>query len=530
MTSTTQTGQTPGLDFAASYRAIAGRDARWDGRLYLGVTSTGIYCRPSCPARKPKPENCRFFPSAAACVAAGFRACKRCRPDTVPGSPDWNARGGIAARAVRRIRDGAIDVSGVTGLAAELAVSERHLRRILLEEIGAGPLQLARTRRAHAARALIEQTDLSLADIAFAAGFGSVRQFGDTMREEFGVAPSQLARRSAPGAGAGDRASGTASSDERPELALQLRTRAPFAAAPMRAFFAAHAIPGRDEVDPDPSGPTRHAIDVPGGTAIARIDWARITEAPTGRPGSGTVSIPVGLELPSLADTLSAIENLRRLLDLDADPAQLGEAFSADPVLGTLIAARPGLRSPGARTPAEFALGVVLGQQISLAAARTVQGRLAAAYAPHDERPLANADGFHGAPDPAAIAETPVEELRATLGIMGSRAETLRTLAAAIAGGLDLGPGADRADTRARLLALRGIGPWTAELIALRGLGDPDAYPAGDLILHRALGVETAREAIRRAEHWRPFRGYATQLLWADFLESAATASRKDRS
>ncbi|WP_416446159.1 Ada metal-binding domain-containing protein [Leucobacter sp. HNU] len=522
MTSDIRTPPIPGLDFAASYRAISGRDARWDGRLYLGVTSTGIYCRPSCPARKPKPENCRFFPSAAACVAAGFRACKRCRPDTIPGSPDWNARGDLAARAVRRIRDGAVDEAGVPGLASELAVSERHLRRVLVEEIGASPLQLARTRRAHAARALIEQTDLPLADVAFAAGFGSLRQFGDTMREEFGVAPSRLVRGSTRAAAAG--ATGTAASDERPALALKLRTRAPFAAAPVRAHLAAHAVPGRDEVPADPAEPTRHAIDTPEGTTVARIDWDRIAAAP-----NDSVTIPVGLELPSLADTLPAIESLRRLLDLDADPGQLGGAFSDDPLLAPLIAARPGLRSPGARTPAEFALGVVLGQQISLAAARTVQGRLATAFARSDARPLARAEGFLAAPDPARIAETPLEELRTALGIMRSRAETLRTLAAAIAGGLDLGPGADRTEARSRLLELRGIGPWTAELIALRSLGDPDAYPAGDLILHRALGVESARAAVRRAERWRPFRGYAAQLLWADFLESNAKPPRKDR-
>lgn len=486
------------------------------------MTSTGIYCRPSCPARKPKPENCRFFPSAAACVAAGFRACKRCRPDTIPGSPDWNARGDLAARAVRRIRDGAVDEAGVPGLASELAVSERHLRRVLVEEIGASPLQLARTRRAHAARALIEQTDLPLADVAFAAGFGSLRQFGDTMREEFGVAPSRLVRGSTRAAAAG--ATGTAASDERPALALKLRTRAPFAAAPVRAHLAAHAVPGRDEVPADPAEPTRHAIDTPEGTTVARIDWDRIAAAP-----NDSVTIPVGLELPSLADTLPAIESLRRLLDLDADPGQLGGAFSDDPLLAPLIAARPGLRSPGARTPAEFALGVVLGQQISLAAARTVQGRLATAFARSDARPLARAEGFLAAPDPARIAETPLEELRTALGIMRSRAETLRTLAAAIAGGLDLGPGADRTEARSRLLELRGIGPWTAELIALRSLGDPDAYPAGDLILHRALGVESARAAVRRAERWRPFRGYAAQLLWADFLESNAKPPRKDR-
>jgi len=536
------------LDFEGCYRAIAGRDTRWDGRIYLGVSSTGIYCRPSCPARKPKPENCRFFPSAAACVAAGFRACKRCRPDSLPGTRDWDARGDLAARAVRRIRDGAVDIAGVGGLARELAVSERHLHRVLVEQVGAGPLQLARTRRAHAARALIEQTDLPLTDIAFAAGFGSVRQFGDTMREEFGVAPSQLPRarsgaarttgedRHAPGRSAPAPASASASagaqgatepiSAERPVLALTLRTRTPYDSTGVRSFLAAHAVPGRDQVD---GSTTSHALDVPGGIAIATIDWSQVRER------AGWASLPVRLELPGLADVTAAISVVRRLLDLDADPAQIAAALGGDRTLAPLLQRRPGLRLPGARHPAEFALGVVLGQQVSLAAARTLQGRLAREFQPEARRRSSAAPAapeqtdsapWLAAPDIARIAATQVDELRARIGLNRGRAEALRLLAAAIDAGLDLGPGADRNHARTQLAAIRGVGPWTVELIAMRALGDPDAYPAGDLILRRALGTRTDRDTRAVAEAWRPYRGYATQHLWADFLAAQAAATR----
>ena len=521
------------LSFDACYRAASGRDRRWDGRFYLGVTSTGIYCRPSCPARKPKPENCRFFPNAAACVAAGFRACKRCRPDALPGSRDWDHRSDLVARAVRSIRDGAVDAVGVPGLASSLAVSERHLRRMLFDEIGATPLQLARTRRAHAARTLIEQTTLSLTDVAFAAGFGSVRQFGETMREEFGVAPSQLARGILQ-----DRPD--LSSLGSPSVALRLQTRAPFDRRATRAFLAAHAIPGRDSIGADPESPTLHAIDVPGGTAAVTIAWHDIPEVALQQPGM--LGVPVSLALPSLADTMPAIQTVRRMLDLDADPAQLAAAFDADPVLAPLVAARPGLRLPGAREPHEFALATVLGQQVSLAAARTLQGRLVAAYADPAEldttTPAEGQHAFAGRISVARIAAETPEALQATLRITGARAATLQGLAQAIEGGLDIGPGADRERARAELIALRGIGPWTVELVAMRALGDPDAYPSGDLILRRALGVASAREAERTAEAWRPFRGYATQFLWADFLAkatptaapSSSTTPRKEHS
>lgn len=510
------------LDFAACYRAISGRDTRWDGRVYLGVSSTGIYCRPSCPARKPMPQSCRFFASAAACVAAGFRACKRCRPDAVPGTRDWDVRGDLAARAVRRIRDGAVDSSGVSGLAQELSVSERHLHRVLVEEVGASPLQLARTRRAHAARALIEQTDLQLADIAFAAGFGSLRQFGDTMREEFGVAPSQLPRAGGTEDSGSKRRASEANraptSDERPSLSLKLRTRSPYDCDGMRAFLGAHAVPGRDLISAE-GATTSHALDVPGGTAVMHIEWGAV------RDHGGFTSIPVQLGLPALSDAMPAIACARRLLDLDADPDQIATALGDDPRLASLIARRPGLRLPGARNAHEFALGTVLGQQVSLAAARTLQGRLAAAFAAVPSSSLAGAAGFHGAPEAQRIADTETTELREQIGLTVARAETLRTVARALAEGLDLGPGADREQARTELLALRGIGPWSVELIAMRALGDPDAYPAGDLILRRALGTRTDRETRDAAESWRPYRGYATQHLWADFLAEQAEKS-----
>lgn len=545
--STSQTPQhSPSLplDFDACYRAISGRDTRWDGRVYLGVSSTGIYCRPSCPARKPIPENCRFFASAAACVAAGFRACKRCRPEAVPGTRDWDSRGDLAARAVRRIRDGAVDSAGVSGLAQELAVSERHLHRVLVEEVGASPLQLARTRRAHAARTLIEQTSLPLTDIAFAAGFGSLRQFGDTMREEFGVAPSQLSRNH----GVEDHPTRTRTStdhgaplsEERPSLSLQLRTRAPYDVTGMRAFLGAHAIPGRDlisatstetatatahelarELSKRGDQETTHALDVPGGTAVARFSWAGVHES------GNYISIPVRLTLPGISDTMPAISAIRRLLDLDADPMQISDALGSDPRLATLIALRPGLRLPGARNSQEFALGTVLGQQVSLAAARTLQGRLAAAFASDLVSPAGYAEGFHSAPNMSRIADSSTTELRELIGLTEARAETLRTVARALVNGLDLRAGADRELARTELAALRGIGPWSVELIAMRALGDPDAYPAGDLILRRALETRTDRETIAAAETWRPYRGYATQHLWADFLAGQAARQAK---
>lgn len=478
-------------DHAACYRAAAGRDPRWDGRLYLAVTSTGIYCRPSCPARTPRPENCRFYPTAAAAVAAGFRACRRCRPDALPGSRHWDSRGDLAARAVRLIREGAVDELGVAGVARRLAVSERHLHRVLIAEVGAGPQQLARTRRAQTARMLLEQTALPVAEVAFAAGFASVRQFNDIMRAEFALAPTALRDGRA---GREERSAGA----DAPTVVLRLRHRAPYAVEPLRRFLAGHAVPGLERHDAA-TGEHVRTVPAPHGAAVVSV-----------LPGAAPDHVVARLRLADLADLAPVVARLRRWLDLDADPVQVGDVLGRDARLAPLLASRPGLRVPGAVDGTETALLAVIGQQVSLGAARTFAGRLVAAFG--GDAP----DGLRTFPDAGALAAAGPDVLRSAVGLTSARARTLHALASAAAGGLALDPGADRHETRARLLALPGIGPWTSEYVALRALGDPDAYPAEDLVLRRALGVRTAREAVALAQPWRPWRGYALLHLWTE--------------
>ncbi|GAA4169057.1 DNA-3-methyladenine glycosylase 2 family protein [Gryllotalpicola koreensis] len=504
------------FDPEVAYRAASGRDPRFDGRFFLGVTTTGIYCRPSCPARKPLRRNAVFFPTAAAAVAAGFRACKRCRPDALPGSRHWDASGDLAARAVRAIRDGAIDELGVSGLASRLSVSERHLHRILVAEVGASPVQLNRTRRAQTARTLIEQTTLPLADIAFAAGFGSVRQFNDVMLAEYGTSPSALRRPASapapagrgaaqprvpePGSGAAayrDRArDDVPSSDATPTIVLRLRHRGLYDAAAMRAFQRAHAVTGMDLVADD--GAFTTSIPAPHGPALATVDWA----------AAGAEHVTVRIQPADIADLTLIVAKLRRWLDLDADPQLITEALGPDPVIGPLIAARPGLRVPGSLDGATTALLTVIGQAVSLKAAAVFAGRLVGAFG----TPVAGS-ALRAFPSPRTVADAGVEALRA-IGLTGGRAAALHRLAEAIAGGLELSPAADRAETRRALLALPGIGPWTADYIALRALGDPDSFAPDDLVLKKAVGARNAREASVVSAAWSPWRSYAAMHLW----------------
>lgn len=499
------------LDHSACYRAAAGRDARWDGRFYLGVVTTGIYCKPSCPARKPLSKNCVFFPTAAAAVAGGFRACKRCRPDALPGSRHWDSRGDLAARAVRMIRDGVIDHAGVSGLASALSVSERHLLRVLVAEVGATPLQLNTTRRAHAARTLIDQTGMRLSDIAFAAGFGSVRQFNDVMLSEFGVAPSTYARpdtrdtRDARDGGDDGLAPATESA-EAAEIVLHLGYRPPIAIEPLRRFFDSHSVPGLDEINADAREHTR-IVAAAHGPALVTIVWPTVAAVESGG-SAGSARLVARIRVAELSDVMTVVATVRRWLDLDADPAHVNDVLSRDPILQPLILARPGLRLPGAIDGAETALFAVLGQQVSLKAARTFSARLVGAFGGQGP------GQFRTFPDPAIIAGLGHEELRSAIGITNARATALQALAAALADGVVLVPGADRATVRAALLALPGIGPWTADYVALRCLGDPDAFPADDLVLKRALGVTTARATLAASEPWRPWRGYALMHLW----------------
>jgi AraC family transcriptional regulator of adaptative response / DNA-3-methyladenine glycosylase II len=483
----------PGMlkDFEHRYRALRGRDVRFDGWFYVAVTTTGIYCRPSCPAVTPRRSNVRFYPTAAAAQYAGFRACKRCRPDAVPGSPEWDVRADVVARAMRLIADGVVDREGVAGLARRLRYTERHLHRLLSAEVGAGPLALARSRRAHTARLLVETTDLPITEVAFAAGFTSIRQFNDTIREVFAVTPRELR------CGRGVR-------DEtvRGEIPLRLPFRTPFASNGVLRFLGTRAVAGVETFD----GETyRRTLRLPHGAGVVALS-------------DGGDHILCVLRLENVRDLGSAVQRCRRLLDLDADPVAVADVLGVDALLGALVRRSPGRRVPGSVDGAELAFRAVLGQQVSVAGARTLAGRLVA----HRGEPLPEtlaAEGdepTHLFPGPHAVAGATLEGL----GIPAARRETLRGLARVLAEGeIVLGPGSERQEVERRLLALRGIGPWTASYVAMRALGDPDAFLPTDLGVRKAvirLGHAGDRRSVAAlAERWRPWRAYATQHLWA---------------
>ncbi|MCU7726670.1 helix-turn-helix domain-containing protein [Actinoplanes sp. KI2] len=469
------------LDFERCYRAVDSRDQRFDGWFFTAVTSTGIYCRPSCPAMTPKRENVTFFPSAAAAQRAGFRACKRCRPDAAPGSPEWDVRADLVGRAMRLIGDGVVDREGVPGLASRLGYTERHLNRMLTAELGAGPLALARAQRAQTARILIETTDLGLAEIAFASGFGSVRQFNDTIQEVYAQPPSQLRER---------RPVRTA---EAGTINLRLAYRSPLHVPALLDFLEMRALPGVEER----SGNTyRRGLVLPHGSATVALT-----------PADRWVS--ASLRLADVRDLAPAVARCRRLFDLDADPDAVDATLSADVALRASIKTEPGVRVPRAVDGFEMAVRAIVGQQVSVAGARTTLTRMIRA-----------AGGFDGAdlvgfPAARAVADLP----DAAFGMPAARRDTIRRLAEAVADGkIDLEPGADREESAARLLELPGIGPWTAGYVAMRAIGDPDVFLPTDLAVRRgaaALGLPDTPKALERhAERWRPWRSYALIRLW----------------
>ncbi|MCM2576700.1 AlkA N-terminal domain-containing protein [Streptomyces meridianus] len=475
-------------DIDRCVRAVQSKDARFDGWFFTAVLTTGIYCRPSCPVPPPKPENMRFYPSAAAAQQSGFRACKRCRPDASPGSPLWNERADLTARAMRLIADGVIDRGGVPGLAAGLGYSTRQIERQLLAELGAGPLALARAQRAQTARLLIETSDLPMADIAFAAGFSSVRTFNDTVREVFALAPTELRRRAS-----GSRPSATAGT-----LSLRLPFRAPLCPDNLFGHLVATAVPGVEEWR---GGAYRRTLRLPYGHGVVEL-----------RPRPDHIACR--LSLTDLRDLTGAISRCRRLLDLDADPVAVDEQLRADPVLAPLVDKAPGRRVPRTVDAAEFAVRAVLGQQVSTAAARTHAHRLVLAHG----EPVDDPQGGLTHLFPTAQALTALDP--ESLALPRSRRTTLTTITAALADdGLGLDAGSDWARARARLAALPGIGPWTVDVIAMRALGDPDAFVPTDLGLRRAaqeLGLPATPAALTaRAAAWRPWRAYAVQYLWA---------------
>ncbi|MGY5006393.1 AlkA N-terminal domain-containing protein [Streptomyces griseus] len=469
-------------------RAVQSKDARFDGWFFTAVLTTRIYCRPSCPVVPPKVANMTFYPSAAACQQAGFRACKRCRPDTSPGSPEWNARADSVARAMRLIRDGVVDREGVPGLAARLGYSARQIERQLLAELGAGPLALARAQRAQTARLLIETTELPMAQVAFAAGFSSIRAFNETVREVFALAPGELRTRAA----RGPRATAVPG-----VIALRLPYRAPLNPSNLFGHLAATAVPGVEEWR---DGAYRRTLTLPYGHGVVALT-----------PASDHIACRLSLTDPR--DLTRAISRCRWLLDLDADPVAVDAQLRTDPLLAPLVDAGPGRRVPRTVDGAEFAVRAVLGQQVSTAAARTHAARLVTAHGVPVEDPEGGLT--HLFPTPEALAGLDPE----ALALPRTRRTTLTTLVAALAEDrLRLDTDTDWEQARAELAALPGFGPWTVESIAMRALGDPDAFLPTDLGIRRAaerLGLPATPAALTaRAARWRPWRAYAVQYLW----------------
>ncbi|HEY1822826.1 MAG TPA: AlkA N-terminal domain-containing protein [Trebonia sp.] len=557
------------MDDDQRYAAASSRDARFDGVFCTAVRTTHIYCRPSCPAITPKRANVVFYPTAAAAQQAGFRACKRCRPDASPGSPEWNVRSDVAGRAMRLIADGVVDRAGVDGLASSLGYSSRQVGRLLTAEVGAGPLALARAQRARTARILVETTVLPMGDIAFAAGFTSIRQFNATMHEVYDTPPSVLrekairrdasaltraragARRSLMSAtvaarvtvparvtGAAGEGSVGSVGGATGVLRLRLPFRPPIDLSRMFCFLAARAIPGVEVASRDEY---KRTISLPNGFGILAL-----------RPVPDASWVDCSLVLSDLRDLTAAVQRCRRLLDLDADPCAISGFFRDDPVVGPLAIGCPGRRAIGAVDENEIAIRAVLGQQVSVAAARRLGARLVALCGTPlpesiDVRGLAGHSlAGHGGPaaadelthvlpdavfpDAGAIAGLDP----ATLPMPLARGRALVTLAAALASGsISLDPGADRSEVDARLLTLPGIGPWTAGYIRMRALSDPDVLLPGDVGVLRALRALTtgASAAAASAERWRPWRSYAVHHLWAT-LESApsdAAGTRDDK-
>ncbi len=478
------------LDHDACYRAISQRDVRFDGRIFTGVKTTGIYCRPVCPATTPKSQNVVFYPSAAAAREAGFRPCLRCRPETAPDMGAWRGTSNTVSRALRLIEQGALDTACVDELAGRLGVGERQLRRLFHQHLGASPVAVAQTRRIHLAKQLIHETHMPMAEIAFASGFSSIRRFNETFRDMFGRPPGELRRASAKAVPA-DTAGG---------LSLLLRYQPPYDWDAMLDFLRLRAIAGIEHV---------------GGNAYARtieIDGAQghvCIEPASGDALRATIVFPVLSALPGI------IGRIRRVFDLAADPAAIAAHLSEDPDLARHIARRPGLRVPGAWDGFELAIRAVLGQQITVTAAARLAGQLVARHG----TPLAEPAGplTHTFPQAAALADADLTGL----GMPRSRSATLSAVASASLANpnlFDAHRGLDEAVHDLR--AIRGVGEWTAQYIALRQLREPDAFPAADIGLMRALaepdGTRPSAEAMaRRAERWRPWRAYAAQHLWA---------------
>lgn len=529
--------------FAERYRAMLARDSRFDGQFVTGVHSTGVYCRPSCPAVAPKPRNVTFYLTAAAAHEAGLRACKRCLPDAVPGSPEWDLRDDLAARAMRLIADGVVEREGVPGLAARLGYTPRHLTRVLTAELGAGPLALARAHRAQVARSLLVSTAMPVADVAFASGFGSVRQFNDTIRTVYERSPIEVRlsarlreRPRTPGGRGRDGRDGDAvdrDGHDRPSapgvpgagiVRLRLPARPPFDAAGVFGWLAARALAGVEVADP--AGRYTRSLRLPGGPALLTLtgaDSAATGSATTGSAATrsaatGSAAIDVAVRLTDLADLPPLVARVRRLFDLDADAVAIDAALAADPVLAPSVAATPGIRLPGALDPHELVFRALIGQQVSVASARTALTRLAAELGEPVDLPASEGDDAAPTrlfPTAGAIARDGESVLRGPAARIRTIVDVARRLDA---GALVVAPERERGELHADLLAIPGIGPWTAGYLAMRVTRAPDVLLTSDLALRNGaarLGLPSSPAALAaRGAAWAPWRSYASMHLW----------------
>jgi AraC family transcriptional regulator, regulatory protein of adaptative response / DNA-3-methyladenine glycosylase II len=479
------------MDRTACYRAISTRDARFDGRLFVGVRTTGIYCRPICPARTPKFENTSFYASAAAAQEAGFRPCLRCRPETSPDLAFWGGTSNTVSRALALIEAGGLDEADVEGLANRLGVGARQLRRLFRQHVGASPIAVAQTRRILLAKQLIHETQLPMAEVALASGFNSIRRFNETFLQMFGRPPATLRRTR-------DKTRREAGS-----LSVRLAYRPPYDWDAMLSFLAARAIPGVEVIS---ENNYRRSIGIGGDVGV-------ISVAPAAKN-----RVDVSVRFPNIAALPQIIARVRRVFDLAADPDTIGAHLALDPVLAPLVAARPGLRVPGAWDGFELAVRAIFGQQITVPAATKLLGRLVAAYGAPLPAVTRDIEGLsHVFPSAARLARVDI----AALDMPKARAMAVTSLARAI--GADpaiFSRGASLEEAIAKLRTLPGIGEWTAQYIAMRELREPDAFPAADIGLLRAMASADGQRPsparlLSRAERWRPWRAYAALHLWA---------------
>jgi AraC family transcriptional regulator, regulatory protein of adaptative response / DNA-3-methyladenine glycosylase II len=498
------------LDPQACYKALQTRDARFDGRLFVGVTSTGVYCRPVCPARPPKPENCRFFPSAAAAGDAGFRPCLRCRPETAPDRGSWLGTSNTVSRGLALIAEGELDENGagVDRLAERLGVGSRQLRRLFQQHLGASPIAVAQTQRILFAKQLIHETRLPMAEIAFAAGFTSVRRYNEVFHELFGRPPSALRRRNT-AAASSSRGHGAI---DVTGVTLRLRYRPPYDWPAMLAHLGHRAVPGVERVV--------------GGTYARTVEHAGQTGTVVVAHEPNAQSLTATVRFPSVRALPAIVARIRRVFDVAADVTAIGAHLARDPVLAPFVAARPGLRTPGAWDGFELAVRAVLGQQVSVPAARELAFRLAcvcagATTAARDpEGPLT-----YVFPTAHRVARLTNED-RSALGVPGARLRALVAVAeAAVADPLLFEPRATVDETVSKLRAIPGVGDWTAHIIALRAGREPDAFPSSDRGLLRGAARASGATLdpaglLGMAERWRPWRAYAAQHLWAADADS----------